>query len=582
MHCRNMNQLPFQSLAACLGLAFAFTSPSSSALDCSALASDGVVTTRDEIYSTERLLDIRIEVAPKDWDQLRHQTRSLVGSLAEDRDWDSPFEYVPADVTIDGRLIENVGIRKKGFLGSLDSERPSLKIRFDKYEDQAPFGDLDRLTLNNNKQDPSRLSQYLSYRMFAQAGVACSRCNFAKVSVNGKALGVYSNVEAIKPPMLARAFGDGSGMLYEGTVADFVPGTTKRFEAKTKRSKMEPLDQLADLLNQEHFDLKELDELVDVESFLRFWAMESLIGFWDGYTHNQNNFYLYRDPANSKFYFLPWGTDSAFTNFVPPIIDKIANRSFHANATLPNRLYRTRESRRRYLQTMRGLLADQWVEEDLSAEIDQVRLLLEDSVLDKAGFRKSVEGVRAFIHARRSSIESELKRWPIPIRHGPRRPGYTRLLGEVTASFETRWSTPLVFQSGYLGEADINLTMNGSPDALSGATASATPDKQKTPTITLSATRDSDKTPLSFSLNVAPSDFHAAEAPVAVTGLFREGSMITFLTMMSANPAAIKLIDGTVKLEEASTETDGHVSGIARFRIMQFAGGQKPEVAWEE
>ena len=36
-----------------------------------------------------------------------------------------------------------------------------------------------------------------------------------------------------------------------------------------------------------------LDELVDLHEFVTFWAMESLIGFWDGYSGNQNNFFVY-------------------------------------------------------------------------------------------------------------------------------------------------------------------------------------------------------------------------------------------------------------------------------------------------
>ena len=39
-------------------------------------------------------------------------------------------EYVEGDVTIDGHKIEEVGNKKKGFLGSLNDERPSLKIKF--------------------------------------------------------------------------------------------------------------------------------------------------------------------------------------------------------------------------------------------------------------------------------------------------------------------------------------------------------------------------------------------------------------------------------------------------------------------
>ena len=233
-------------------------------------------------------------------------------------------------------------------------------------------------------------------------------------------------------------------------------------------------------------------------------------------------------------------------------------------------------------KTLRTILSDQWDEEELSAEIDRVRMMLLDSVLDKAAFRKGVDGVRGFIFARRTRIEEELKRWPIAIRHGPRRPGYTVQLGEVAASFETKWSRPFLFQSGYEGDAEIDLTMDGTRVRLSNPAATATPNKDKGPTITLSATRTSDETPLSFALTFSPSDFRSAEDPVGFAGVYIEGSMITFLAMMSRNPAAIKLLDGMAQLEQASTEKDAPVKGVARFRIMQFAGGEKAEVAWVE
>ncbi|MGI9469957.1 MAG: CotH kinase family protein [Rubripirellula sp.] len=546
-------------------------------------------STRDDIYAPDHLLDVRIQVDPADWDRLRHQTRSLMASLAEDNSSGSPFEYVAADVTIDGRLIENVGIRKKGFLGSLDNDRPSLKIRFDEFQDQAPFGDLDRLTLNNNKQDPSRLSQYLSYEMFRRAGVPCSLCNFAKVTVNGKKLGIYSNVEAIKPPMLNRAFGEGSGLLFEGTVTDFIPGTVDRFEMKTKKGDRDQLQQIASLLAANPLDIDRLDTLIDTESFLRFWAVESLIGFWDGYTHNQNNFYLYRNPSDSKFYFLPWGTDSAFTDFVPPIIEKIAHRSFHSNATIANRLYRKRETRNEYLATLRHLLDGPWDEEEIADEIERVRALLADETLDANAFSKAVDGVHAFVRNRRKVIEDELQRFPIPLRTGPRRPGFTRVLGKVTANFETQWSKPRFFQSGFQGDAEIQLVVDGKPVPLRNMRAAAAyksanfgKKKSDAPTLTLSAVREADATPLSFSLAFSPADFKTSGRPVPCTGLFIEGSMITFMAMMSANPSAIKLVDGTANLDEASIDEGAAVTGSANFRIMSFAGGEKENVEWEE
>src|SRR6185503_4035831 len=76
-------------------------------------------------------------------------------------------------------------------------------------------------TLNNNRQDPSRIRQCLAARVFELAGVPTPRCQLARVTVNGKDLGIYSWVEGIKAPFLERAFGSSDGVLLEGTFADF-------------------------------------------------------------------------------------------------------------------------------------------------------------------------------------------------------------------------------------------------------------------------------------------------------------------------------------------------------------------------
>ena len=42
------------------------------------------------------------------------------------------FSWFPATVTVDGIAYGEAGVRKKGFFGSLSSDKPSLKLRFDK------------------------------------------------------------------------------------------------------------------------------------------------------------------------------------------------------------------------------------------------------------------------------------------------------------------------------------------------------------------------------------------------------------------------------------------------------------------
>ena len=59
------------------------------------------------------------------------------------------FSFVPADVTVDGTFVGEIGLRKKGFLGSLDDEKPSLKLKFDRYIEGQSLSGMKRMTLNN-------------------------------------------------------------------------------------------------------------------------------------------------------------------------------------------------------------------------------------------------------------------------------------------------------------------------------------------------------------------------------------------------------------------------------------------------
>ena len=99
----------------------------------------------DAYFALERVLDISIEIAGEDWDTLRHQTRTFEDVIAEieeyglSRPFADIYTWFPATVTVDGETHADVGVRKKGFLGSQSDTKPALKLRFDKYVDgQSP------------------------------------------------------------------------------------------------------------------------------------------------------------------------------------------------------------------------------------------------------------------------------------------------------------------------------------------------------------------------------------------------------------------------------------------------------------
>jgi hypothetical protein len=58
-------------------------------------------------------------------------------------------------------------------------------------------------------------------------------------------------------------------------------------------------------------------KVIDINQFLRLFAMEILLKHWDGYTNKLNNTYIYNDVesvenpdvANVNFKFIPWGLD---------------------------------------------------------------------------------------------------------------------------------------------------------------------------------------------------------------------------------------------------------------------------------
>jgi spore coat protein H len=201
----------------------------------------------DAYYALDRILNVDIEISPTGWDSLRAQTRTLAdilgGTDCLDKPADDIFSWFNATVTVDGETHIDVAVRKKGFLGSLSMEKPSLKIRFDKFvDDQLLGGVLKRLTLNNAQQDPSMINTCLSYQLFAQAGIPTPRCNFATLHVNGEDMGLYVQVESIKTRFLERNFADPTGNLYEGTLSDFRPDWRGTFEKKTNEGTRDQTD----------------------------------------------------------------------------------------------------------------------------------------------------------------------------------------------------------------------------------------------------------------------------------------------------------------------------------------------------
>ncbi len=163
------------------------------------------------------------------------------------------------------------------------------------------------MTLNNSIQDKSYVKQTLGYRMLEMAGLPNSRCNYARVFVNGtligqgvggvNAPGIFVNAEPIMKRYIERNFnGNMNGNLYE------IAHKNDFLEERLEFIGVEDLSKFEDKADLkfacEHIKANGLagaDQLIDMEQYLKLYAMEFLLKHWDGYADNTNNTYLYND-----------------------------------------------------------------------------------------------------------------------------------------------------------------------------------------------------------------------------------------------------------------------------------------------
>lgn len=555
----------------------------------------------DDLFRINQLIEIDVKMLPADWEKLRKESDRNNGSMSRifggGGSIGKRFNLYKADISVDGNKIKSVGIRTKGFIGSLNPERPSLKIKFNEYVDQSPVQGLDRLTLNNNVQDVSLASQFLTYKLFNKAGIPAPRVSHCKVTVNGEYLGVYSHVESVRSPFIKKHFQRNSGELYEGTISDFYPIAVQNIEAKnsyTEKNRTQAL-KLAEILEtKEGFDLNEAKKYINLKQFVRFWAMESLLGFWDGYTNNQNNYYAYSNPNDQKrFHFIPWGADGAFTKGRGPFGkfggDENHPNSVYSQSMLANRLFQSDEVKALYKTTMVDILKNVWDENEIIADIKRIQAFTMDHLHSRQNRLDEGAGkLITFVENRRSDIEPELDDWPISIKGGPRIPRHSVKVGELSGSFKTKWINERMRDVSGEGEAVLKLNLNGENIAISDLGSIGQPEELRrwfgrrgseqsrvlNPTITLQGVSKDDGKELTVVITVDLKDFKSNDKDVSFRGSLnlrdidddQDGN--AFRRFMS-----MKSLEGELKLIDVGMNEGDSIIGILKMDVKESRGG---------
>lgn len=241
--------------------------------------------------------------------------------------------WVAVDISLGDEVWTNVGFRFKGnssLAGAWGSGslKIGFRLNFDKFEDDYPeinnqrFYGFKKLSFSSNWNDDSFLREKVVADVFREAGVPAAQTAFYAIYIDyGEGplyFGLYTAVEAIDDTVIQTQFEDDSGNLYkpEGTGATFAAGSFSEasFEKQTNSNAADYSDILA-LFEALHAETRltdpntwraNLESVLDVDAFMRWLAVNTVIQNWDTYGAMAHNYYLYNDPTSGLLTWIPW------------------------------------------------------------------------------------------------------------------------------------------------------------------------------------------------------------------------------------------------------------------------------------
>jgi hypothetical protein len=312
---------------------------------------------------------------------------------------------------------------------TLRTPKRSWKITLeDSSGDAGRLAGMTCVNLKSMYNDPSQMREALAWRLFGRAGVPAPRHTYAKLAFDATYYGLYSVIEQVDKRFLKDHFGgnhrgnlykaycgdvgcatlehragpdgDDSGRQYYKVAAD--DDRTYRLKTNEDDRDASTYDDLAQFIRtingmalgdgDGRFDTdafrESVDGIMNAPAFLRWAAVNVLLGSWDNYYATPSNYYLYNsgrlgaedDFMRSPYFtFIPWdydnclgidyfGTKWQYTDILDwPSNTRHYNRE-RGTSRIPlvQNLLRNRDYRQYYLDYLETLLDTQFHPEAFS------------------------------------------------------------------------------------------------------------------------------------------------------------------------------------------------------------------------
>jgi spore coat protein H len=295
----------------------------------------------DDLFTNQVIRHIKVEV-PEASIALLRKYAFQQGAQRSER------PEVKCTVREEGMVWTNVALHLKGSASfrSID-DAPSFTLNFSKDVPRQRFHGLEKISLNNSPQDPTRLSEKIARELYTRGGVPAPRAGYITAEMNGRKLGLFVMLEGWNRQFIERHFPDARGPLYEGPFLTDIDHPLDVAYGKTNGHKL-TISKLLAAAKEPNPAMRKarLESVLDMDRFTRLVALDMLVWNGDGYALHANNYRIFHDRRQERFVFLPHGMDQTFTIPDAPVLaggDAIVSR---AVLSLP-------DARRRVLERIR-------------------------------------------------------------------------------------------------------------------------------------------------------------------------------------------------------------------------------------